>query len=77
MRASAAVVAPMTYVQLLVAAVLGWLVFGTPPDWSTLCGRGPDHRRRPAALALAKAEGGAGAGMIIPRTASAAQDGRP
>ena len=37
-RASAAVVAPMTYVQLLIAAVLGWLVFGTAPDWSTFAG---------------------------------------
>jgi drug/metabolite transporter (DMT)-like permease len=37
-RASAAVVAPMTYVQLLIAAVLGWIVFGTAPDWSTFGG---------------------------------------
>jgi drug/metabolite transporter (DMT)-like permease len=37
-RASAAVVAPMTYVQLLVAAVLGWLLFGTAPDLSTFAG---------------------------------------
>ncbi len=37
-RASAAVVAPMTYVQLLVAAALGWLIFGTVPDLSTCAG---------------------------------------
>jgi drug/metabolite transporter (DMT)-like permease len=37
-RASAAVVAPMTYVQLLVAAALSWAMFGTVPDWSTYAG---------------------------------------
>jgi drug/metabolite transporter (DMT)-like permease len=37
-RASAAVVAPMTYVQLLVAVILGWAIFGTAPDVSTLGG---------------------------------------
>jgi drug/metabolite transporter (DMT)-like permease len=37
-RASAAVVAPMTYVQLLVAAILGWILFGTAPDLSTFGG---------------------------------------
>jgi len=37
-RASAAVVAPMTYVQLLLAAILGWILFGTAPDLSTLGG---------------------------------------
>jgi drug/metabolite transporter (DMT)-like permease len=37
-RASAAVVAPMTYVQLLVAAALGWLIFGTAPDLSAFAG---------------------------------------
>jgi drug/metabolite transporter (DMT)-like permease len=37
-RASAAVVAPMTYVQLLVAALLGWLMFARAPDLSTLGG---------------------------------------
>lgn len=37
-RASAAVVAPMTYVQLLIAAALGWLIFGTAPDLSTFGG---------------------------------------
>ena len=31
-RASAAVVAPMTYVQLIVAAALGWAWFGHRPD---------------------------------------------
>ena len=37
-RASAAVVAPMTYVQLLVALILGWILFGAGPDLSTLGG---------------------------------------
>jgi drug/metabolite transporter (DMT)-like permease len=37
-RASAAVVAPMTYVQLIVAALLGWAIFGSAPDLSTLGG---------------------------------------
>lgn len=37
-RASASVVAPMTYVQLLVAAGLGWLWFGDAPDWATYVG---------------------------------------
>ena len=37
-RASAAVVAPMTYVQLLIAAVLGWVLFGAAPDLSTFGG---------------------------------------
>jgi len=37
-RASAAVVAPMTYVQLLLAAGLGWLMFGTAPNLSTFAG---------------------------------------
>lgn len=37
-RASAALVAPMTYVQLLVAAALSWAIFGTVPDWSTYAG---------------------------------------
>jgi drug/metabolite transporter (DMT)-like permease len=37
-RASAAVVAPMTYVQLLVAAILGWILFGAAPDLSTFGG---------------------------------------
>jgi drug/metabolite transporter (DMT)-like permease len=37
-RASAALVAPMTYVQLLVAAGLGWLMFGAAPDLSTFGG---------------------------------------
>lgn len=37
-RASAAVVAPMTYVQILIASVLGWLVFGDRPDLGTLVG---------------------------------------
>ncbi|HYE29776.1 MAG TPA: DMT family transporter [Allosphingosinicella sp.] len=37
-RASASVVAPMTYVQLLVAAALGWVWFGDPPDAATFGG---------------------------------------
>ena len=37
-RASASVVAPMTYVQLLIAAGLGWLWFGDPPDVATFGG---------------------------------------
>jgi drug/metabolite transporter (DMT)-like permease len=37
-RASAAVVAPMTYVQLLTAAALGWMIFGNAPDLSTFGG---------------------------------------
>ncbi len=37
-RLSAAVVAPMTYVQLLVAALLSWAVFQTAPDLSTMAG---------------------------------------
>jgi drug/metabolite transporter (DMT)-like permease len=32
MRASAALVSPMTYVQLIVAAALGWAWFGDAPD---------------------------------------------
>lgn len=37
-RASASTVAPMTYVQLLVAAGLGWLWFGDASDAATLGG---------------------------------------
>ena len=37
-RASASTVAPMTYVQLLVAAGLGWLWFGDSPDLATFGG---------------------------------------
>lgn len=37
-RAGAATVAPMTYVQLLVATLFGWLCFGNHPDLSTLAG---------------------------------------
>jgi drug/metabolite transporter (DMT)-like permease len=37
-RASAAVTAPMVYVQLLVATTIGWLWFGDAPDWTTLLG---------------------------------------
>lgn len=38
LRASAAVIAPMTYVQLLVAGTLGWALFGDAPDAPTLGG---------------------------------------
>lgn len=37
-RASAPLVAPMTYVQLLVAAALGWVWFGDAPDAATFVG---------------------------------------
>lgn len=37
-KAGAATVAPMTYVQLLVAIVLGWALFGSTPDLATLIG---------------------------------------
>ncbi|HEX8262283.1 MAG TPA: DMT family transporter [Allosphingosinicella sp.] len=37
-RANASVVAPMTYVQLIVAAGLGWLWFGDSPDAATFGG---------------------------------------
>jgi len=39
-RADASVVAPMTYVQLLVAAGLGWLWFGDAPDAAGFAGAG-------------------------------------
>ncbi|MDB5661681.1 MAG: hypothetical protein JWM38_1466 [Sphingomonas bacterium] len=37
-RASAAVTAPMVYVQLLMALAIGFLWFGDSPDWTTLAG---------------------------------------
>ena len=37
-RAGAATVAPMTYVQLIVATVLGWLLFGDTPDAISMLG---------------------------------------
>jgi len=37
-RAGAASVAPMTYVQIIVAGVLGWAVFGSRPDLVALLG---------------------------------------
>ncbi len=40
MRASAAQVAPMVYVQLLIAVALGWAIFGDQPDAQTLIGAG-------------------------------------
>jgi len=36
--ASAATIAPMTYVQMLVALAAGWLLFGDAPTWATLAG---------------------------------------
>jgi drug/metabolite transporter (DMT)-like permease len=56
-RASASTVAPMTYVQLLVAAGLGWLWFGDPPDAATFAG---------AALII-------GGGLLLWRTQKPAQ----
>ncbi|MDP8994706.1 MAG: DMT family transporter, partial [Pseudomonadota bacterium] len=38
LRATAASVAPMTYVQLIVAAEIGWAWFGDAPDWATFAG---------------------------------------
>lgn len=40
MRAGAATVAPMTYVQLLAAVVLGWVFFGELPDAIAMAGAG-------------------------------------
>ena len=37
-RAGAATVAPMTYVQLIVATLLGWLLFGDRPDLIAMIG---------------------------------------
>lgn len=37
-RAGPATIAPMTYVQLLVAITLGWLIFGDRPDVMTMVG---------------------------------------
>ena len=37
-RAGAATIAPMTYVQMLVATALGYLLFGDVPDLPTLGG---------------------------------------
>lgn len=37
-RAGAASVAPATYIQLVTASALGWLVFGNLPDLATLAG---------------------------------------
>lgn len=39
-RAGAARAAPMTYAQLLIAGVLGWLWFGDVPDLAALAGAG-------------------------------------
>ena len=72
-RASAAVVAPMTYVQLLVAALLGWLLFRNGARPLDLRRRRSDHWRWTVALALAEASRGAGARVILrsPRTCPA------
>lgn len=37
-RAGAATIAPMSYIQMLVASVLGWALFGSHPDALTLLG---------------------------------------
>ncbi|MFZ1743468.1 MAG: DMT family transporter [Pontixanthobacter sp.] len=37
-KSGAAIIAPMTYVQLLVAVTLGWFWFGDSPDLGTLAG---------------------------------------
>jgi drug/metabolite transporter (DMT)-like permease len=37
-RASAAVIAPTTYVQIMMASLLGWLMFGDAPDAATFGG---------------------------------------
>lgn len=37
-RAGAATIAPMTYIQLLIAIVAGWALFGDHPDGTTLAG---------------------------------------
>lgn len=37
-RASAAVIAPMTYVQLITAIIIGWFIFGDAPTASTYAG---------------------------------------
>lgn len=34
----AAAIAPMTYVQIIVAAIVGWVYFGEPVDWLTALG---------------------------------------
>lgn len=39
-RVGAATVAPMTYVQLMIATLAGWLFFNNPPDALTLLGAG-------------------------------------
>lgn len=39
-RAGPATIAPMTYVQLLVASLMGWLIFGDRPGLATLVGAG-------------------------------------
>ena len=40
MRAGAATIAPTTYIQMLVATLLGWWWFGDIPDLATLAGAG-------------------------------------
>lgn len=37
-RVGAATIAPMTYLQLLVSVLLGWLMFGERPDWMAALG---------------------------------------
>lgn len=38
LRANAAAVAPMTYVQLIIAAAVGWALFGETPDAASFAG---------------------------------------
>jgi drug/metabolite transporter (DMT)-like permease len=37
-HAPASILAPMTYLQLLWAGLMGWLIFGTIPDSTSLIG---------------------------------------
>jgi drug/metabolite transporter (DMT)-like permease len=38
MRAGASSIAPMTYVQLITASLLGWAMFASIPDLPTIAG---------------------------------------
>jgi drug/metabolite transporter (DMT)-like permease len=40
MRAGAATIAPVTYIQMLVATTLGYALFGDVPDLATFAGAG-------------------------------------
>jgi drug/metabolite transporter (DMT)-like permease len=37
-RASAADVAPMSYIQIVMAGLIGWIAFGAIPSWTMVCG---------------------------------------